>query len=93
MKGDPTSADAKAIELQHYRILGDMDFHINELLEIDGSLLAFKEMLYGQEPANVPATDAPDPEPHFLAQRELKHERIIELLNMIRAKLNRIGEF
>ncbi len=90
---EPTSADTKAVELQHNRILGDMDFHINELLEINGSLLSFKEMLFGQDPPTEQETDGVEPGLNFLAQREFKHERIIELLNLIRGKLDRIERF
>ena len=87
-------ATKEVVELRHTRILGDMDFYIKELHDINDRLEQINGCIFGSEPADISSgKDSAEPGPGFLSQRDSKHERIVDLFKAIQNRIVQMEQF
>ena len=91
---EPEQKTETAVELRHTRILGDMDFYIEELQNINDRLEQINGRIFGSEPADISSgKDSVEPGPAFLSQRDSKHERIVDLFKTIQNRICQLEQF
>lgn len=94
MSGAEAGMSAQVVEKRNSRILGDMDYYIEELNQVSNRLVEMRDRIFGPEPSNIESDkDRAEPTNSFLAQRDYKHERIVDLVNTIQTRLNQLEEF